>query len=52
MTLIDQEIKFCKVEHFADYTNLLYQSKPIKKLNGLVNADLKHLVISLNANKT
>ena len=35
----------------ADDTNLLYLSNSIKKLNKLANADLKHLVNCLNANK-
>ena len=39
-----QVIKFCKVHHFADDTNLLYLSNSTKKLNKQVNADLKHLV--------
>ena len=46
-----QAIKFCKVYHFADGTNLLCLGNSIKKLNKLVNADLKHLVNWLNANK-
>ena len=37
-------MKFCKVYHFADDTNLLC-------LNRLVHTDLKHLVNWLNANK-
>ena len=48
---LNQVIKFCKVHHFADDTNFLCLSKSIKKLNKLVNADLKHLVNWLNANK-
>ena len=44
-------MKFCKVHHFVDDTNLLCPSNPIKKLNKLVNADLNHLVNWLNANK-
>ena len=48
---LHQAIKFCKVHHFADNTNLLCLSNSIKKLNKLVNADLKHLLNSLNANK-
>ena len=48
---LNQAIKFCKVHHFADDTNLLCLSKSIKKLNKPVNADLKHLVNWLNANK-
>ena len=41
---LNQVIKFCKVHHFANDTNLLCLSNSIKKLNKLVNADLKHLV--------
>ena len=41
---LNQAIKFFKVHHFADDTNLLCLSNSIKKLNKLVNADLKHLV--------
>ena len=48
---LNQAIKFCKVHHFADDTNLLCPSNSIKKLNNLVNADLKHLLNWLNANK-
>ena len=44
-------MKFCKVHHFADDANLLCLSNYIKKLNKLVNTDLKHLVKWLNANK-
>ena len=48
---LNQAIKCCKVHYFADDTNLLYLSNSIKKLNKLVNADLKHLVNWLKANK-
>ena len=48
---LNQAIKFCKVHRFADDTNLLCLSNSIKKLNELVNTDLKHLVNWLNANK-
>ena len=47
---LNQAVKFCKVHHFADDTNLLCWVT-IKKLNKLVNADLKHQVNRLNANK-
>ena len=47
----NQAIKFCKVHHFADDTNLLYLRKSIKKLNKFVNIDLKNLINWLNANK-
>ena len=48
---LNQAIKFCKVYHFVNDTNLLCLSNSIKKLNKLVNADLKHLANWLNANK-
>ena len=48
---LHQSIKFCKVHHFADDFNLLRLGNSIKKLNKLVNADLKRLVNWLNAIK-
>ena len=48
---LNHAIKFCKVNHFADDTNLLCLNNSIKKLNKLVNADLKRLVNWLNAKK-
>ena len=48
---LNQAIKYCKVCHFADDTNLSCLANSIKKLNKLVNADLKHLVNWLNAYK-
>ena len=48
---LNQAIKFCKVHHFADDTNLLCMRNSIIKLKKLANADLKHLVNWLNANK-
>ena len=48
---LNQAIKFCKVHHLTDDTNLLCMSNSIKRLNKLVNADLKHLVDLLNASK-
>ena len=47
----NQAIKFFKVHHLADDTNLLCLSNLIKKLKKVVNADLKHLLNWLNANK-
>ena len=44
-------MKFSKVHHFADDTNLLCISNSIKKLNKPVNAELKYLVNCLNTNK-
>ena len=48
---LNQTIKFCKVSHFADDTNLLCLGNSIKKLNKLVNADMKSLLNCLYANK-
>ena len=48
---LNQAIKFCKVHHFADDTNLLHFSKSITKLNKYVNLDMKNLTHWLNANK-
>ena len=48
---LSQAIKFCKVHHFADGTNVLCHSNSIKNLNTPVNADLKNLVNWLNAKK-
>ena len=36
-------IKHCKVHHFADDTNLLIINKSLKRLNKLLNIDLKIL---------
>ena len=48
---LNQTLKFCKVHHFADDTNLLYFSKSVYRLNKHVNFDLKNLTYWLNANK-
>ena len=50
MTFIKQS-NFCKVYDVADDINLLCLGNSIKKLNKLVNADLKYLLNWLNANK-
>ena len=39
------------MHHFADDTNLIHFNKSIKKLNKLVNLDMKNLATWLNANK-
>ena len=44
-------IKYCKVHHFADDTNLLSFNNSIKKINKQVGHDLKYLSNWLNANK-
>ena len=41
---LNQAIKFCKIHLFAENINLICLSKTFKKLNKLVNADLKHSV--------
>ena len=48
---LNQAMAFCKVHHFSDDTNPLCLGNSFKKLNKLVNADLKRLVNWLNANK-
>ena len=48
---LNQAIKFYKVHHFVDDTNLLCLNNTVKKLNILVNADSKYLFNWLNANK-
>ena len=48
---LNQGIKFCKAHHFADDTNLFRLSNCIKKVDKLVNSDLKDLVNWLNTNK-
>ena len=47
----NQAIKFCKVHHFADDTNLLHFNKSVAKLHKLVNLDMKNLTVWLNDNK-
>ena len=49
---LNHAITFCKSDHFAHDTNLLCMSNSIKKLNKGVNANFKHQVKWLNANKT
>ena len=44
-------IKHCKVHHFADDTNLLIINKSVKRLNKLLNINLKNLTNWFNANK-
>lgn len=48
---LDEATKFCKVHHCADYTNLIYLDKFIKKLNKVVNFHLINMVYQLNARK-
>ena len=44
-------IKYCKVHHFADDTNLLNFNKSFKMIEKQVGHDLKYLSYWLNANK-
>ena len=48
---LNHAIKFCKVHHFADDTNLLHFSKLVNKVNRYINLDMKNLTDWLNANK-
>ena len=48
---LSQVIKFCKIHNFADDSNPLFLCNSIKKLNKLVNADLKRLFTWLIANR-
>ena len=47
---LNQALKFCKVHHFADNTNLIHFSKSVYRLNKYVNPDLRNLTYWLNAN--
>ena len=40
---LNQALKFCKVHHFADETNLIHFSKSVYRLNKYVNLDFKNL---------
>ena len=44
-------IKHWKIHHFADDTNLLVINTSLKRLNKVLNIDLKNLTNWLNANK-
>ena len=48
---LNQALKFCKVHHFADDTNLIHFSKSVYRLNKYVNLDLKNLTYWLNSNR-
>ena len=48
---LKQALKFCKVHHFADDTNLIHFSKSVYRLNKYVNLDLKNLTYWLNASR-
>ena len=48
---LNRPIKFCKVYHFSDDANLIDLRISIKKLNRLINLEMNHLSIWLNANE-
>ena len=48
---LNHAIKYCKVHHFANDANLLHFNSSIKKLNRLVNFDMKHLSVWQNLSK-
>ena len=48
---LNQALKFCKVHHFADDTNLIHFDRSVNRLNKHFNLDLKNLTYWLNANR-
>ena len=48
---LHQAMKYCKIRHFADDTNLLIKNAQIKQLQKHINIDLKQLCNWLKANK-
>ena len=48
---LHKAIRYCKVHHFADDTNLFHTNKLVKNLNKLVNHEMKQLNNWLSANK-
>ena len=44
---LNHAIKFCKVHHFTDDTNLVHFSKSVNKLNKNINIDMKNLTKGL-----
>ena len=44
-------IKHCKIHHFLNNTNLLIVNKSLRRLNKLLNIDVKNLTNWLTANK-
>ena len=48
---LNHAIKYCKVHHFANDANVLHFNSSIKKLNRLVNFDMKHLSVWQNLSK-
>ena len=48
---LNHAIKFCKVHHFTDDTNLIHFSKSVNKLHKYINIDMEILTNLLNTNK-
>ena len=48
---LNHSIKYGRVHHFVDDTNLLHFNSSTKKINRVVNLETKHLSVWLNANK-
>ena len=48
---LNQALKFCKVHHFADDTNIIHFNKSVYRLNKYVNLDLKNPTYWLNNNR-
>ena len=48
---LHNSIKYCKVRHFADDTNILISNKFPKLIQNYINFDLKNLCKRLRANK-
>ena len=48
---LNQALKFCKIRHFGDDTNLIHFSKSVYGLNKYNNLDLKNFTYWLNAHR-
>ena len=48
---LNRALRFCKVHHYADDTNLIHFSKSVYRLNKYVSLDLKNITHWLNANR-
>ena len=48
---LNHAIKFCKVHHFTDDTNLIHFSKSVNKLHKYINIDMEILTNLLSTNK-
>ena len=48
---LNQALRFCKVHHFAYYTNFIHFSKSVYRLNKYVSLNLKSLSYWLNVNR-